>query len=69
MPLVDGWYHVFGRGAERREVFAEDADRRHLLELFETLQARYAIKIHAYALLDNHVILQTPRANLSQGMQ
>ena len=69
--IVDGWYHVFGRGLERREIFSNEADRRHLLELFETLYDRYQVKIHAYALMDNHyhAILQTPQANLSRGMQ
>jgi REP element-mobilizing transposase RayT len=69
--IVDGWYHVFGRGLERRNIFADDADRRHLLELFEVLHDRYRIRIHAYAMLDNHyhAILQTPEANLSRGMQ
>lgn len=69
--ITDGWYHVFGRGLERRDIFANDADRRHLLELFATLHERYRIRIHAYALMDNHyhAILQTPDANLSRGMQ
>jgi REP element-mobilizing transposase RayT len=50
--MAQGWYHVFGRGLERREVFLEDRDRSHLLELFETLHERYRIRIHAYALMD-----------------
>ncbi len=67
MAIADGWYHVFGRGLERRDIFTDGPDRKHLLELFETLHARYRIRIHAYALMDNHyhVILQTPEANLS----
>jgi len=69
--IADGWYHVFGRGLERRDIFADDADRRHLLELFEILHERYRIRIHAYALMNNHyhAILQTPDANLSRGLQ
>ena len=71
IAIVDGWYHVFGRGLERRDIFADDADRRHWLELFEVLHERYRIRIHAYALMDNHyhAILQTPDANLSRGLQ
>ena len=71
MAIADGWYHVFGRGLERRAIFGDDRDRRHLLELFEALVERYGIRIHAYALMDNHyhAILQTPEANLSRGMQ
>ncbi len=71
MAIADGWYHVFSRGLERRDIFGSDADRRHLLGLFEVMQERYRIRIHAYALMDNHyhAILQTPEANLSRGMQ
>jgi putative transposase len=71
VAIAEGWYHVFGRGLERREIFLEDRDGSHLLELFETLHERYRIRIHAYALMDNHyhAVLQTPDANLSQGMQ
>ena len=32
--VVDGWYHVFGRGIERRAIFADARDREHLLELY-----------------------------------
>ena len=38
--VVDGWYPVFGRGLERREIFADERDRGHFLELLEELQAR-----------------------------
>lgn len=69
--VENGWYHVFGRGLERRAIFRDAGDRRHLLELLETLHDRYRVYIHAYALMDNHyhALLQTPDANLSQGMQ
>ena len=69
--VSDGWYHVFGRGWERRRIFADDHDRRHFLELFEGLAKTYRFRIHAFVLMDNHWhgILQTPDANLSQGMQ
>ena len=71
MAIVDGWYHVFGRGLERRAIFGDDRDREHLLELLADLSGRYRIRIHAYALMENHyhAILQTPEANLSRGMQ
>ena len=78
MAVRDGWYHVFGRGIERRAIFGADAtrrqtdrDREHFLELLSETHERYRIRIHAYALMDNHyhAILQTPEANLSAGMQ
>jgi hypothetical protein len=47
IAVADGWYRVFGRGLERREIFRDNADRRHLLELLEVLHARYRVLIHA----------------------
>ena len=69
--IEDGWYHVFGRGNERREIYSERRDREHFLELLAEMHERYRLVIHAYALLDNHYhsIVQTPDANLSQAMQ
>lgn len=69
--IPDGWYHVFGRGWERRPVFQDDRDRGHFLELLQQLNETYRFTIHAYALMENHhhLIVQTPDANLSQGMQ
>ncbi len=66
-----GWYHVFGRGLERRAIFTEDRDREHFYELLGELSERYRICIHAHVCMTNHyhAILQTPDANLSRGMQ
>jgi REP element-mobilizing transposase RayT len=69
--IPDGWYHVFGRGWDRRAVFADDRDREHFLELLGDLHEIYRFRIHAYVLMDNHhhLLVQTPEANLSRGMQ
>ena len=66
-----GWYHVFGRGLERRAIFTADRDREHFYELLGQLRERYRILIHAHVCMTNHyhAILQTPDANLSQGLQ
>ena len=46
--VVDGWYHVFGRGLERRAIFGDDRDCGDSFELLELLRERYRIVIHAY---------------------
>jgi putative transposase len=71
LNVEGGWYHVFGRGLERRSIFREEADRRHFLELLCEMHERYRILIHAYAQMDNHyhTIVETPDANLSECMQ
>jgi REP element-mobilizing transposase RayT len=69
--IPGGWYHVFGRGWERRPIFSDDRDREHFIELLERLSETYRFIIHGYALMENHchLIIQTPDANLSRGMQ
>ena len=69
--IPDGWYHVFHRGTERRAIYRDDRDRSHFLDLLSGLHERYRFVIHAYGLMDTHyhAIIQTPNANLSQGMQ
>jgi putative transposase len=65
------WFHVFNRGADRQDIFS--ADRDYLL--FEDLVAesvdRFAIEVHAYALMSNHfhLLLHCPEGNLSEAMQ
>ena len=69
--VADGWYHVFARGNERREIFGGERDREHFLELLGALSERYRLRLHAYALMENHyhAVVQTPEANLSAAMQ
>ncbi len=69
--LPDGWYHCMHRGIEKRRLFLDVRDRRRFLELLAEVTERFRFRIHAYTLMDNHyhAILQTPDANLSQGMQ
>ena len=71
VDIADGWYHVAGRGIDRRSIYTDDRDRTHFLELLEALCERYRVVLHAYVLMSNHyhLILQTPEANLSEAMQ
>ena len=70
MNSPDGWYHVMHRGIERRRIFLDDRDRAHFLELLAEMPPRFRFVIHAFVLMGNHyhAIVQTPDANLSQGM-
>jgi len=69
--VEDGWYHITTRGTERRPIFTEDRERRHLLELLEAMTERFGVLVHGYVLMGNHfhLLLQTPRANASAAMQ
>jgi REP element-mobilizing transposase RayT len=63
-----GRYHVTARGNERREIFRDDRDRQHFLDLLAQLPARFGTRLHAYVLMPNHyhLLLETPEANLSR---
>jgi REP element-mobilizing transposase RayT len=54
LELEGGWYHVTGRGNERKEVFRDDEDRERFLLLLGGLEARYGVEIHGYVLINNH---------------
>jgi REP element-mobilizing transposase RayT len=65
------FYHVTSRGNRRERVYFEDGDRKKFLEILKRTKERYGYHLHAYVLMDNHyhLILETPRANISQIMQ
>jgi REP element-mobilizing transposase RayT len=63
-------YHVMARGNERREIFRDDEDRRRFLNALAEAVERFGLRLHAYCLMPNHyhLLLATPRANLSRAM-
>jgi REP element-mobilizing transposase RayT len=60
-------YHVTFRGNERKPIFQSDADRRRLLESMAQARDLYQTRIFLVCLMPNHVhlLLETPRGNLS----
>ena len=68
IEIAGGRYHVTARGNERREIFRQDRDRVHFLELLAQLPARFGAHLHAYVLMENHyhLLVETPEANLSR---
>jgi putative transposase len=71
LDIEGGWYHVINRGLEKRQIFPDERANAHFLDLLSVLPTRFALKVHAYALMGSHYHLQieTPKANLSQAMQ
>ena len=49
-----GRYHVTARGNERKAIYRDDSDRTHFLELLAESTERFALRIHAYVLMENH---------------
>jgi REP element-mobilizing transposase RayT len=62
------FYHVTSRGNERKMVFQSARDREKYLSYLESAHDRYGAIIHVYCLMGNHyhLLLETPRGNLSQ---
>jgi REP element-mobilizing transposase RayT len=65
-------YHVGSRGVEKRQIFdVFPGDRAYFLDLLATVVRTYCWRLHAYCLMGNHfhLAVETPDANLSDGMQ
>ena len=64
------FYHVIQRGIERKNIFISDRDKKRFLAYLDSAHAACNAIIHAYILMPNHyhLILETPRGNLSKIM-
>ena len=62
------FYHVTSRGNEKKAVFRNSRDKEKFLSYLESAHDRYGAVIHVYCLMENHyhLLLETPRGNLSQ---
>lgn len=59
------------RGDGREDIYLSDADRECWLEVFAQVCARFNWVCHAWCQMTNHyhILIETPEANLSQGMR
>lgn len=64
-------YHLLNRGDRREDIFHDDDDRRLFLKTLGEACAKTSWQIHAYCLMRNHfhLVVETPRANLVDGMK
>ena len=64
-------YHVMARGNRRERIFHDDVDRRFFLKTLGEACARTGWQVHAWVLMRNHyhLMLETPQANLVEGMK
>lgn len=63
-------YHVMSRGNAKQNIFIEDHDREKFLSFLGSTITKMEWICHGYCLMPNHyhLIIETPRANLSKGM-
>jgi putative transposase len=71
IEFPDALYHVTSRGNERRAIFRTNQDRKTFLDFLGQAAKRFGWSITAYVLMTNHfhLVIQTPKPNLSLGMQ
>ena len=64
-------YHITSRGNARQGIFLDDEDRTTFLKILGDVVERYNWICYAYCLMANHyhLLIETPDANLSRGMQ
>ncbi len=64
-------YHITSRGNARQRIFLDDEDRYGFLDILSKTIERTNWKCHAFCLMSNHyhMVLETPLANLSNGMR
>jgi putative transposase len=65
------FYHVMNRGSGRNMIFHGDADYQMFLDILREACFRFDCLIHAYCLMGNcyHILIETPKANLSRIMR
>jgi putative transposase len=71
IQIAGGVYHVTSRGNRKEPIFLDDKDRDRCLSLIATAVKRFDWICLAYCLMENHLhlLIETPRPNLSRGMQ
>ena len=71
VDYAGAWHHVMNRGADHRDIFADDADRRVFLGALALAAERFRLEVHAYCLMSNHfhLLLQSCDGQLSDGMK
>lgn len=64
-------YHVINATGGKRAAFKTDEHRKVFVSLLEQMAETYGVEILAYCLLPNqyHLLMRTPRANLSRAMR
>ena len=69
--VEDGIYHVYARGNGKQAIFLDEADRAIYLRMLGKEAMRRRWRCLSYCLMGNHLhlLVETPLANLSPGMQ
>jgi len=65
------FHHVMNRGRHSQAIYRDDDDYKIFLNTLSEVTKEYSAVIHAYCLMTNHyhLLIETPKANLSQIMK
>jgi len=71
LEFEGAFYHVMARGNRRAAIFVDDQDRRFFLKCLADVCEKTGWRVHAWVLMGNHyhLFIQTPEANLVEGMK
>ena len=71
IEYAGAFYHVMARGNRRERIFYDEADRRVFVQTLGEACERTGWRVHAWVLMRNHyhLMLETPEANLVEGMK
>lgn len=71
IQFPDALYHITARGNRKQDVFAASTDADRFLGTVADVVERFGWQCHAYCLMPNHyhLVMETPKPNLSAGMQ
>ncbi len=71
LQIAGGMYHVTARGNAQAEIFLDEFDYLGMMRVLATQVVRRGWLCHSFCLIPNHyhVLLETPEANLAQGMR
>ncbi len=60
----DAWYHVMNRGRRGENIFETKEDYWSFVDLLEELDEVFNIKVAAYCLMSNHIIISWSRLRM-----
>jgi REP element-mobilizing transposase RayT len=71
VEVEGGIFHVWARGNDQRRIYLDDLDREIYLDILGHVSRTRSWYVLSYCLMDNHVhlVVETPGANLGDGMQ
>jgi putative transposase len=67
----DAYYHVMNRGKGRQMIFHSEDYYEAFMQCLTEAHKRFGVEVHSYCLMANHyhLLIKTPRANLSRVMR